>query len=92
MNVCDRNLQQDQFEDQPIVRQFEMLFRKPFMGQFLFSLSSPQLQGNPGIFPGNLKTREPPWLRFGLKTMACFVQEFNPGPKSIGSYFPEILQ
>ena len=39
MNVCDRNLRQDQFEDQPIVRQFEMLFRKPFIGQFLFSLS-----------------------------------------------------
>ena len=39
MNVCDRNLQQGQFLDQPIVHQFETLFRKPFIDHFLFSLS-----------------------------------------------------
>ena len=39
MNVCDRSLQQGLFVDQPIVRQSGMLFRKPFIGHFLFSLT-----------------------------------------------------
>ena len=39
MNVCDRSPQQGLFVDQPIVRQSGMLFRKPFIGHFLFSLS-----------------------------------------------------
>ena len=39
MNVCDRSPQQGLFVDQPIVRQSGMLFRKPFIGHFLFLLS-----------------------------------------------------